>query len=155
GGIGVLIGNGDGTFMPPVGYPTGSGPRAIATLDYDGDGKPDLAVVNTTVENISILKGVGDGTFAAAATLFAGMQPDTIATGDFNGDGRADLAIGNFTNNNLMIFMNTGLPASPFSNVGSVQVGANPDGLTTGDFNGDGKVDLASANYGSNDTTIL
>ena len=63
--------------------------------DFNGDGKPDLAVANSGSNNVSVLLGNGDGTFQAAVNYAAGNAPNSVAVGDFNGDGKADLAVAN------------------------------------------------------------
>jgi hypothetical protein len=73
----------------------GAGPEGIATGDFDGDGKIDLAVANAGTNTVSILKGNGDGTFTALAPVVAGNGADRLATGDFNEDGKLDLAVAN------------------------------------------------------------
>ena len=55
GSVGVLLGRGDGTFSSAVAFPTGLNPRAVAVADFDGDGRPDLAVANTGQDSVSIL----------------------------------------------------------------------------------------------------
>ena len=59
----MLLGNGDGTFEPQVTYAVGSGPDAIVAGDFTGDGRLDLAVVNSGDNTVSVLLGNGDGTF--------------------------------------------------------------------------------------------
>ncbi len=83
-------------FKPPMTYPVGTAPRAVAFGDCNGDGKVDLAVANPGNAvgddgNVSILLGNGDGTFQAANNIAAGKNPFSIAVGDFNGDNRLDV----------------------------------------------------------------
>src|ERR1700674_3738612 len=88
-------------FAPAKTYPVGTSPSAVVVGDFNGDGKPDLAVANSGSNNVSILLGNGDGTFQPAVNFDAGLSPNSIAVGDFNGDGRLDLAVlqtGNPTN---------------------------------------------------------
>ena len=87
----VLIGNGDGTFQPPVEYTVGLGPQNLAVGDFNGDGKPDLAVSGPNI--VSILLNNGDGTFKPHVDYPTGGSPGQIATGDFNGDGKLDLVV--------------------------------------------------------------
>src|SRR5208283_5061347 len=97
GTVSVLLGKGDGTFRPQVTYPTGLTPDAVAVGDFNGDGKLDLAVVNTGCPpaggtcsggSISVLLGNGDGTFQQPITTNADTVLTSLAVGDFNGDGR-------------------------------------------------------------------
>jgi len=129
-------------------YATGNGPSAIAAGDFNGDGRLDLAVVNTTDGTVSILLGNGEGTFQPAVPYAAGNMPNAIVVGDFNGDGKLDLAVldslsgGDST---VTILMGNGdgtfmaAPTPPFF------VGATLTSIAVGDFDGDGKLDLAVA----------
>jgi hypothetical protein len=98
--VGVLLGNGDGTFQPAVSYDSGGyGAASVAIADLNGDGKPDLAVANLTFDTVGVLLGNGDGTFQPALTYGAGgFAPDSVVAADLNGDGKPDLVIGNWEN---------------------------------------------------------
>ena len=74
--VSVLLGNGDGTFLPRPAYATGSSPFAVAVADVNGDGKPDLVVANYGSNSVSVLLGNGDGTFQPQADLRHGLEPD-------------------------------------------------------------------------------
>ena len=92
----VFLGNGDGTFQPLSSFPGGVfNPSQIVAVDFDGDGKLDLAVGNDTANDISVLLGNGDGTFRPAVSFATGNHPNSIAIGDFNNDGKPDLATAN------------------------------------------------------------
>ena len=80
-------------FQSAVSYTVGTNPVAAEAADFNGDGKVDLAVINSGSNNVSILLGNGDGTFEAALNFDAGNSPSGIAIGDFNGDGKTDLAV--------------------------------------------------------------
>jgi hypothetical protein len=93
--IGVLLGNGDGTFQPAVTYDlidaSGGG---IAVADLNADGKPDLVVAN---DHIGVLLGNGDGTFQTEQTYSSsGLSPDSVAVTDMNDDGKPDLLVTNY-----------------------------------------------------------
>lgn len=153
GDVAILLGNGDGTFQSPVHYLAGTNPgRAITTGDFDGDGKVDLAVIDqgnnlVGIGDVAILLGNGDGTFQNDTTFAAGFTPGSIAAGDFNGDGILDLAVGrSFENPDGSIAILLGNGDGTFKTPASFGDHTRASFLVVGDFNGDGKLDLASGN---------
>jgi len=139
----------------PRGFDAGSGPQSVAVGDFNGDGKPDLAVVNSYSNNVSILLGNGDGTFQIHVDYPTGAQPGSVAIGDFNGDGKLDLAVVNSYSNNVSVLLGNGngtfQPAVSYG-TGS---GTGPAFVAVGDFNHDGKLDLAVANSNSTYVSVL
>src|SRR5438128_89154 len=129
----------------------GAGSWSVAAGDFNGDGKPDLAVANygqpfssPPIEgNLSVLLGNGDGTFQAAVNYGAGAKRSSVAVGDFNGDGKADLAVANSGTNNISVLVGNG--DGTFQAAVNYSVGDGPQSVAVGDFNGDGKPDLAAA----------
>jgi len=148
----IFLGKGDGTFQAAVNYAVGAGPAALAVGDFDGDGKLDLAVANSGSQNVSVLLGRGDGTFQAAVDYGAGTNPSSVAVGDFDGDGKLDLAVANSdihdtgTVDNVCILLGNG--NGTFQSAVNYPTGSNSTSVAVGDFNGDGKLDLAVANPG-------
>lgn len=151
GGVSVLLGIGDGTFQPPVFYPTGYGPEGVTVADFNGDGIPDLAVVNGSSDNVSVLLGNGDGTFSPASNFPTIGSGFSIATGDFNGDGKPDLAVVN--GNGVQIFLGNG--DGTLQPLGNSPVGSSPQSVTAADINGDGNLDLALAGEQGTVTILL
>jgi len=98
GSVGVLLGNGDGTFQPAVTYDSGGyTSRSVAIADVNGDGKPDLLTANLFSGNVGALLGNGDGTFQPPLTYYSGGSfTESIAVADVNGDGMPDLVAGNW-----------------------------------------------------------
>jgi len=91
-GVGVLLGNGDGTFQPARMY--GSGGWSLAVADVNGDGKSDVLVAHLYLPSVGVLRGNGDGTFQPEVTYGAGgIEAIAIAVADFNGDGKPDLVV--------------------------------------------------------------
>jgi hypothetical protein len=104
GGIGdtsVLLGNGDGTFQPAVGYNSGGSPISVAIADVDGDHQPDLVAANWGDGTVGVLQGNGDGTFRGVQTFDSGgTYPISVAAADVNADGRPDLVVAQNGGNN-------------------------------------------------------
>jgi hypothetical protein len=160
GSITILLGRGDGTFRRTATIPISGGLQSVAVGDFNRDGKADLAVVNFLSDTLTILLGNGNGTFKEVASKpQTGIEPLSIAVGDFNGDGIPDLAVTNQNNGapdpgtvTILIGRGNGTfrpaPISPMT-------GANPESVAVADFNGDGDLDLAVANSGSNTITVL
>jgi FG-GAP-like repeat/Cep192 domain 4/HYDIN/CFA65/VesB-like, Ig-like domain/FG-GAP repeat len=151
GDISVLLGNGDGTFQPPVNYSSGSSlsdPQIVIAADFNGDGKPDLAVTDYNAGSVAILLGNGDGTFQQFHLYTSGpISAVGLAAGDFNGDGKLDLAVTNAAQNvgnTVSILLGNG--DGTFQAPVQYATGLSPSSVAVGDFNGDGKLDLATAN---------
>ncbi len=155
GTVSIFLGNGDGTFQAHRDFAVGVKPVFIAVADLDADGKLDLAVANFGSNNVSILLGKGDGTFQPGQNYPVGAGPSSIAVGDFEHDGRQDLAITNYSANTLSILVSEGQGTFINPNSSDYPVGTSPISVASGNFNGDDYVDLAVANYGSNDISLL
>ena len=165
--VSVLLGVGDGTFQQPVNYPTSEGPSSVVIADFNNDGEPDLAVISTGcpvsgicgTPSISIFLGNGDGTFHTPLTITPNSYLDIgVAAGDFNGDGKVDLAVGaNSTSGvGIQIYMGNGDGTFQTKAVYPVQALGIPTSIAVGDFNRDGKLDLAAVSpNGSNSVSIL
>jgi hypothetical protein len=141
----LLLGHGDGSFVAGRASPitVGNFPTGIVAADFNGDGKPDLAVTNGFSYNVSILLGNGDGTFTAASgsPVAVGRQPFAINAGDFNNDGILDLAVVNTADNTLTLLSGKG--DGTFTTATTPSVTNQPGGTAVADFNGDGRLDLA------------
>ncbi|WP_428233128.1 FG-GAP-like repeat-containing protein [Flavobacterium sp.] len=148
------------SFATKVDFPTEPSPKSIAIGDLDGDGKPDLAVVNNSISTVSVLRNtatrgtITTSSFAAKVGFAAGFNPEFIALGDLDGDGKLDLAV---TNNNgaVSVLRNTAVSGAidtgSFAAKVDFKTGASPVSVAIGDLDGDGKPDLAVANA-NNDT---
>ena len=145
--VGVLLGNGNGTFQTAVTYTVSGRPQSLDVADFNGDGNSDLAVATDEDNAVSILPGNGDGTFQPALNHSVSASPQAVKAGDFDGDGKVDLAvatactnINQCTDGSVMV-----LPGKGDGTFGTPAVylqGATPGSLAVGDINKDGKLDL-------------
>jgi hypothetical protein len=156
GTVSILLGKGDGTFHPHVDYVTGADPLSLGTGDFNGNGKPDLAVLNFQDNTVSILVGNGDGTFHTRVDFPVGSLPRTIATGDFNRDGRLDLAVahGNFlTSFGISVLLGNG--DGTFQSPVEYATPGPPLSIKVADFNNDGNLDLVIINFSLDTVSVL
>ena len=173
GGVGnnvtVLLGNGDGTFQTPITAASFvGGITAAAIADFNGDGKPDLAIAawggsgatGGNLQTLAIMLGNGDGTFAAPIFYQSVNNPYGIAVGDFNKDGKLDVILRN--PEGLFLSLGNGdgtfLPgyaiwSEPISFYVPLVNGLNS--FTVGDFNGDGNLDIAANVNGARVDVLL
>ena len=154
GSVSILLGNGDGTFAARTDIATGSG--SVTVGDFNGDAKPDLAKINGGANTVSIFLGNGDGSFAVKTDYGTGAGPGEIVLGDFNGDAKQDLAIDNFNNaanGSVSILLGNG--DGTFAAKTDFAVGDSTYAIVAGDFNADGRQDLAMATGDSNVVTCL
>jgi hypothetical protein len=167
GGVTVLLGSPDGTFLQGNTYAAGLGTVSVTGGDFNGDGKLDLAVLNENCQffncpagSISILIGNGDGTFKSAVEYSTGIAPVAIIAADLNGDGKVDLV----TANNCGYSCNSG-PGDALSVLlgngdGTFQPSVeyqltdlnNAISVAAGDVNGDGRLDLVVVDYCASST---
>ena len=155
--IAIVLGKGDGTFLTPIivsvpGFPVDI--THVLNADFNGDGIPDLAVIDSDNSVVDILLGNGDGTFTAEANPPISGIPETFAAGDFNGDGKTDLAV---AQNNGTIAILLGNGDGTFASSGSVNSGSTNSPIVLADFNGDGKMDVvvAAGTGASESVTVL
>ena len=148
----ICEGNGDGTFAIESTPVVGNTPVWLAAADFNGDGKIDLIVDNNPDDTVSVLMGNGDETFSSPTTYPTGFHSTNLALADLNGDGKLDVAIVNNGDSNVQVMLGRG-DGTFFT--GAFSVGANPGGIATGDFNGDGIPDLAVTNGDGNATIFL
>ena len=147
---------------PPV---PGAGPSNVIAMDLDGDGKPDLVSVNTNANtvsvfrNTSIIGGAISFDHPSANDFSVGGAPQDLAVGDLDGDGKPDLAVVNNGDATITLLQNACSPGSiNFIRGTDVPTGTmnpgSPWALRIGDFDGDGKPDIASVNQNDNTVSV-
>jgi hypothetical protein len=109
--VNVMLGNGDGTFQPPVAYPAplGADLNSAVLADFNGDGKLDVAAGDYSYPGgVDVLLGNGDGTLQPAIVYAAAQFPAYVIAGDFNLDGATDLAAINEQQGTVSVLLNSG-----------------------------------------------
>jgi len=148
------------SFATRVDYSVDNSPYSVAAGDLDGDGKPDLAVANNGSDKVTIYKNEstpGNISFTNRSDHNAGTNPYSVAIGDLNGDGKPELIITTQgSSNSLSVMKNISVPGtisleSPLSYASM----AGGFVVAIGDFDGDGKPDLAGANAASNSVLVI
>jgi hypothetical protein len=141
--MGVLLGNGDGTFTLGFVGPVGGQPFSQAVGDLDGDGHIDVAFANRGTNTIGVLLGDGQGGFGTPQTYPVGLTPAAIDIGDLDGDGDLDAVTSNFTSGNYTIWWNRGdaVFESPTTLAGT-QAGSC---TTLVDYDRDGVLDIITS----------
>ncbi len=152
GAVGILLGNGDGTFQPEVSSPAGTNPIDAKAGDFNNDGQLDLAVVGIG-GTVSLLLGNGDGSFAAPVVPYGtGLGSHSINVGDFNKDGNLDVVTMNSNTASLLLGNGDGSLRPKID----LAIPGNSTNTVVGDFNKDGNLDLATSNTASVGTiTVL
>jgi hypothetical protein len=136
-----------------------SGPNDLVMGDFNNDGIPDLAVPDSTTGDVAVFLGKGDGTFQPAMSTSTGANsiPLALAAGDFNADGKLDLAVALGNQAAVAILLGNGdgtfEPPKLVTTAGSVLY--YPVALTVGDFNHDGRLDIATANHAYGASVLL
>ncbi len=155
----VLLGRGDGSFDVQQPLAVGQSPAALVVADFNGDGRPDLATANRDANSVSVLLGRGEGSFQSARQFPVGNRPLALLTADLNRDGRPDLATANRDASSISVLLGRG----DGSFMGQVSAPAadepvklvSPENLVAGDFNRDGRPDLATTHRDTNSVSVL
>ncbi|CAF4212171.1 unnamed protein product [Adineta steineri] len=158
--VGVMLGIGNGDFTSQITYPTFANPTCVAVDDFDGDGHLDLVVISNTWLLTSVLLGTGHGDFRSQTmfpsdlTYLSGVTdvPYGVAIGDFSGDAQLDLVVTFYDLASVGVFLGTGNGSFGLPTMFSTGSGSTPFGVTVGDFNSDGRLDIAVTDNSAHNT---
>jgi hypothetical protein len=135
-----------GTFGSHADYYAGNGPNSVFASDLDNDGDLDLATANVISSNVSVLLNDGNGAFAFdSAYIVEWYNPTSIFSADLDRDSDMDLLAAGYDTNSVSVLMNNG--AGTFSPYMGYFTGTKPKAVCAGDVNGDGFLDIITANY--------
>jgi hypothetical protein len=149
--LAVLLGNGDGTFQAAQTFYAGHESLGLALGDFNGDGIADIVTANAGIDNtVGVFLGYGNGTFHARVT-YPVAAVHSVSVGDVNGDGHLDLIASTATGISVLLGAGDGTFATAVAHAG----GSISEQAVGGDFNADGKLDVATANFGSSNMTVF
>ncbi|MFZ2727706.1 MAG: VCBS repeat-containing protein, partial [Methylococcaceae bacterium] len=158
--ISILLRNSDNTdFDTSINYATDTYSTSLATGDFNNDNKLDLVVSNLYRNSISVLlRNASNTGYDSKIEYQTGTQPFSVITGDFNNDGKFDLAVTYYESQYISVLLrnanNTGFEPKIDYQTGSTAYGSFAYSMVAGDFNGDGKFDLAVID-GVNTVSVL
>jgi hypothetical protein len=164
--ISFLRGNGDGTFaaavLLPIGDDTYYSPQSVLLTDVTGDGNADIVTANLGANNVSLLAGDGAGGFAAATHFATDPGPVDVVAGDVTGDDIVDLVTVNQSGQDVSVLVGSGGGAFAAAASYPIYFDVANDlykpwawGVALGDIDGDGWLDIVSANTQNDTVTVL
>jgi type II secretory pathway component GspD/PulD (secretin) len=158
----VFLGNGNGAFTQvsgsPFHLPSGqTGPIAITSADFNGDGKPDLAIVNESSNNVTVLEGNGDGTFTPFpnSPLPVGNFPVAISSGTLEGSTGPALAIANQNDNTVSVYLGNGDGTFLAASQSPLALGSAPSDIVIADLANTGAGGIAVTSRASGTVTAF
>jgi predicted nucleotidyltransferase len=155
--LGIYLGYGNYSFENQMTYPTGIYPLSVAVGDFNNDSRLDIVVANRDDDTVSVFLGYGNGSFSSQKMFPTGpkSQPYSVAVNDLNNDNLLDIVVVNYGTHTLGILLGNG--NGTFADIVEFSIGYQsfPFSLSAGDFNNDGKIDVAVASEGTDDLKVF
>jgi len=157
----VLLGNGNGTFQAAATFATGTNSRSATLGDVNGDGRLDIVAANYNSDNASVLLGTGGSAPTAAFSPQQAFSTGSstylraVTSGDVNGDGKLDIITTNRGSSGASVLVMLGNGSGAFGDPASFATGSGPYSVTLGDVNGDGRLDIVTANRSDSNVSVL
>lgn len=149
--VAIVAADEDGGFRPRATLPAPFGPFSVVAADLDGDGRQDVAAASGEGRGtLATWLGLADGSFRGAGRYEIARGPTKSAAADLTRDGRAEVIVACYAGGEVAVLIGGGTPV-----VHRIEVGGNPYGLATGDFDGDGRIDFAVANDGEDYVSVF
>ncbi len=137
-------------------------PEDIAAGDVNGDGLIDVVIADTGDDEIEIFHQLLAGLFGLTSNSTLGdastLSPSAVEVADLDGDGDLDIVSSNAGSDNVTVFLQNAFgafPSAPSLDLGGVGVTDGAADVVAADLNGDGLIDIASANETGNDLTVF
>jgi hypothetical protein len=157
--IGILLGYDFTSFQTQMTYSSSNTqkPIGIVVAHLNNDNYLDIVTVSTDSNNIAVVLGYGNGSFGDMMTYSTGQgsEPKAVAVGDFNKDRHFDIAVVNYGTSDVGIFLGFGNGCFAPIKTFSTEDDSFPSGIAVDDFDNDGQLDIAVANYGTSNVGIL
>jgi uncharacterized repeat protein (TIGR01451 family) len=148
------VGMGGFRSLPDI--PAGLGSTALVATDLNHDQRPDLVVVDVAQNGVSVLLANGPFSFESLRFYPTGSSPFEVRSADFNSDGHQDVVVANRNSETVSVLLGQGDGSfARTSHLNHLALGRSPFDVTVGDFNRDGRIDLATANFVENSISVL